>query len=174
MEWVIIAAVPLLLIAWRYLWATSKPPRRHVMTDVRGAMADRLQVLATEARDNNHHRGAQHLEYQARWLRTRPDVGGDDVPDALDVTQERHVRFAAAVWEDYGSFLAEIDEAADADRSMREIDLPFTKEGITAALQLLLDIGEGRASCAIIDGRSIEQDAIDTMHRAMARLDDFI
>ena len=128
MEWVIIALVPVLIIAWRYLWSRSKPPGRHVMTDVRGALADRLQQLAEEARGGDHHREAQQLDYQARWLRTRPtDLGGDSPPEQLLPTDERHVRFAGAVWEDYGTFLAERDGPEKQSRQANASDLPFTK-----------------------------------------------
>ena len=174
MEWVIIALVPVLIITWRYLWSRSKPPGRHVMTDVRGALADRLQQLAADAREEDHYREAQQLEYQARWLRTRPtDLGGDSPPDQLSASDERHVRFAGAVWEDYGTFLAEQDGREQQPKSSSARDLPFTKEGIIAALQLLIGIGEGHVSCAFIETRSVPAEAVDAMKRAMARLDDF-
>jgi hypothetical protein len=175
MEWVIAGLVPVLVIAWRYLWARSKPPRRHVMTDVRGALADRLQQLASDARAGNHHREAQQLEYQARWLRTRPtDIGGDAPPEALLAADERHVRFAGAVWEEYGQFLANDGGQYAGCRFRPQATLPFTKEGIAAALQLLLDIGEGRAACAFIDTRSIPAEALDSMRQALLRLADFL
>lgn len=175
MSWVIIALVPVLIIAWRYLWSRSKPPGRHEMTDVRGALADRLCHLASEAREENHHREAQRLEYQAKWLRTRPtDVGGDEPPEQPLASDERHVRFAGAVWEDYGTFLAEMDDAEEPNHEKSERDLPFTKEGITAAVQLLIDIGEGRIPCTFINTRSIPQDAVEAMKRALRRLDEFV
>jgi hypothetical protein len=175
MEWIVIALVPVLIIAWRYLWSQSKPPRRHVMTDVRGALADRLQQLAADAREEDRHREAQRLEYQARWLRTRPtDLGGDEPPDNLLASDERHVRFAGTVWEEYGSFLADKDDSSDGGRSRRESDLPFTKEGITESLRLLIDIGEGRTPCSFIDTRSIPRDAVEAMKAAIKRLDEFV
>jgi hypothetical protein len=144
------------------------------MTDVRGVLADRLQQLAQDAREGEHHREAQQLEYQARWLRTRPtDIGGDSPPDELRASDERHVRFAGAIWEDYGTFLAEGDDLEKQPKSKGAKDLPFTEEGITAALQLLIDIGEGRVSCSFIDTRSIPEEAVDAMKRALERLNDF-
>ncbi len=90
MEWIVIGLVPVLIIAWKYLYTKSKPPLRHVMTDVRGSLADRLQLLAADAREENDHDEAQQLEYQAKWLRTRPtDIGGDDVPEELLPEEER-------------------------------------------------------------------------------------
>jgi hypothetical protein len=175
MEWVIIAAVPVLIIAWRYLWRRSKPPQRHVMTDVRGALADRLQQLAVEAREKDHFREGQQLEFQAKWLRTRPtDVGGDEPPEILLASEERHVRFAGSVWEEYGAFLAEQNDTDEQAGARPASVLPFTKEGIAAVLQLLLAIGEGRAPCSYIDTRSIPAEALDAMKRAHQRLDDFI
>ncbi len=175
MEWVIIALVPVLIIAWRYLWARSKPPQRHVMTDVRGALAERLQQLAADARKEDHHRESQRLEFQARWLRTRPtDIGGDEPPEVLTASEERHVRFAGAVWEDFGTFLAEQDESGESNEAKLESDLPYTKEGITSAVQLLLDIGDGRVSCSYIDSRSVPPDALETMRQALQRLDEFV
>ena len=175
MEWLIIALVPVFIIAWRYLWASSKPPRRHVMTDVRGALADRLQQLATDAREGGHHREAQRLDFQAQWLRTRPtDVGGDEPPERLMATEERHVRFAGAVWEEFGTFLEE-QKNSDGHRGvMPESTLPFPREDVASVLQLLLDIGEGRTQCSYIDTRSIPAEALNKMKEARRRLDDFI
>lgn len=172
MEWVIIALVPVLIIAWRYLWASSKPPSRHAMTDVRGALADRLQDLASDAREGNHHREAQRLEYQAKWLRIRPtDVGGDEPPESLSASEERHVRFAGAVWEEFGCFLAEQPDSDENHSSKLESSLPYTKEGISSAIRLLLDIGEGRTPCSYIDTRSIPPEALDSMKQALVRLE---
>ncbi len=173
MEWVIVGLVAVSLImwrVWRYLWARSEPPGRHEMTDVRGALADRLQQLASEAREEGRHHGAQRLAFQARWLRTRPDVGGDEPPDVLLPTNERHVRFAGAVWDRYRSFL---DEERDPGKPRLESDLPYPKDGIAAALKLLLDIGERRVSCEFIDARSIQSDALEAMKRALSELDEY-
>jgi len=174
MEWVIIGAVPVLLIAWRYLWKQSKPPQRHEMTDVRGALADRLQKLAAEAREEGRHKEAQQLEYQAKWLRVRPtDVGGDAPPETLLASEERHVRFAGAVWEEFGTFLAEEnDREQDAPKKTQSM-LPYTREDIEATLQLLLDIGEGRTPCAFINSRSIPQEGLDNLKSALQRLGDY-
>ena len=175
MEWIIIGLVPVLIIAWKYLWKQSKPPQRHVMTDVRGALADRLQLLAADAREENHHDEAQQLEYQAKWLRTRPtDIGGDDVPEELLPEEERHVRFAGSVWEEYGTFLATDAEQFGDGQVRPQSVLPYTKEGIAAALQLLLDIGEGRVSSAFIDSRSIPPEGVDNLRLALGRLADFV
>lgn len=175
MEWVIIGLVPVLIIAWKHLYSKSKPPERHVMTDVRGSLADRLQLLASDAREENHHDEAQQLEYQAQWLRTRPtDLGGDDVPEELLPEEERHVRFAGAVWEEYGTFLAESADGSGDGRFKPKSTLPYTKEGIAVALQLLLDIGEGRASSAFIDSRSIPPEGVDNLRQALKRLAEFV
>jgi hypothetical protein len=175
MEWVIIALVPVLIIAWRYLWASSKPPQRHVMTDVRGALADRLQDLAADARDEDHYREAQRLEYQAKWLRTRPtDVGGDEPPEKLLASEERHVRFAGAVWEDFGTFLAEQRNSDEHDNARLESTLPYTKEGIASTIRMLLDIGEGRTPCSYIDTRSIPDEALEAMRQALQQLEEFV
>ena len=175
MAWVIIALVPVLIIAWKFLWTRSKPPQKHVMTDVRGALADRLQLLAERAREENHRREAQQLEYQAKWLRTRPtDIGGDEAPEKLLPEEERHVRFAGSVWEEYGTFLAGAAGQADDTTSNLESNLPYTKEGISAALQLLLDIGEGRVSCAYIDSRSIPPEGVDNLRQGLGRLAEFV
>jgi len=174
MEWIIIALVPVLMIAWKYLWANTKKPQRHVMTDVRGALADRIQELAANARKEDHHKEAQQLEYQAKWLRTRPtDAGGDEAPEKLLASEERHVRFAGAVWEEFGTFLAGIEDSDQHSPSKPESDLPFTKEGIALVIELLLDIGEGRAPCSYIDTRSIPPEALDAMRQALAQLDRF-
>jgi hypothetical protein len=144
------------------------------MTDVRGALADRLQNLAADARDENHHREAQRLEYQAKWLRIRPtDVGGDEPPEKLSASEERHVRFAGAVWEEFGTFLAEQRDPGGNKGPESESSLPYTKEGISSAIQLLLDIGEGRTPCSFIDTRSIPPDALDSMKEALIRLESF-
>jgi len=175
MEWVIIAAVPVLIIAWRHLWKRSKPPQRHVMTDVRGELAERLQLLAEQAREESHHKEAQRLEYQAKWLRTRPtDIGGDAPPEKLVADEERHVRFAGSVWEEYGTFLAGAADGPTDGQASLESTLPFTKEGIEAALQLLLDIGEGRISCAYIDSRSIPPEGVENLKQALERLASFV
>jgi hypothetical protein len=175
MEWVIIALVPVLIIAWRYLWASSKPPQRHVMTDVRGALADRLQELALDARDEEHNREAQRLEYQAKWLRTRPtDIGGDEPPENLLASEERHVRFAGAVWEDFGTFLAGQNSSDEHESARLESTLRYTKEGIASAVQLLLEIGEGRTPCSYIDTRSIPDEALVAMREALQQLDEFV
>ena len=175
MEWVIIAMVPVLIVAWKFVWSRSKAPQRHVMTDVRGALADRLQLLAEKAREENHPREAQRLEYQAKWLRTRPtDIGGDAPPEIFLAEEERHVRFAGSVWEEYGTFLAGWNDQSVEGRSKLQSTLPYTKEGITAALQLLLDIGEGRVSCAYIDSRSIPPEGVDNLRQALERLADFV
>jgi hypothetical protein len=175
MEWVIIAMVPVLIIAWRYLWASSKPPRRHVMTDVRGALADRLQELASDAREGSHHREAQKLEFQARWLRTRPtDIGGDEPPEILSASEERHVRFAGAVWEEFGTFLGEQSGSEGHTGVKPASTLPFPKENIASVIRLLLDIGEGRTQCSYIDTRSIPSEALDKMNEALGRLDEFV
>ena len=175
MEWVIIAAVPVLIIAWRYLYTQSKPPQRHVMTDVRGELADRLQYLAENAREENHPREAQRLEYQAKWLRTRPtDIGGDAPPEKLLAAEERHVRFAGSVWEEYGTFLAGEADSPKECRTRPQSALPYTKEGIEGALQLLLDIGEGRVSCAYIDSRSIPPEGVDNLRQGLERLAGFV
>jgi hypothetical protein len=175
MEWVIIGLVPVLIIAWKFLWKQSKPPQRHVMTDVRGALADRLQLLAEDAHEENRPREAQRLEYQAKWLRTRPtDVGGDDPPETLLAAEERHVRFAGAVWEEYGTFLADEKERSKEVGRKPESTLPYTKDGIMAALQLLLDIGEGRVSCAYIDSRAIPPEGVDNLRQGILHLEDFV
>lgn len=175
MEWVIIGLVPVLIVAWRFLWSRSKPPRRHEMTDVRGALADRLQQLAADAREEERHREAQQLEHQARWLRTRPtDVGGDAPPEHLLAQEERHVRFAGAVWEQYERFLTENNDQNEAGRIRPQSNLPYTKEGIESALRLLVDIGEGRVSCAFIDTRSIPPEGVESLKAALQRLDDFV
>ncbi len=175
MEWVIIALVPVLIIAWRYLWASSKPPRRHVMTDVRGSLADRLQELAAKAREDGHHREAQRLEFQAKWLRTRPtDIGGDQPPKTLVSTEERHVRFAGAVWEEYGSFLEKQNDSGGKEEVTLESALPYAKQDISSAVQLLLDIGQGRAPCSYIDPRTVPGNALDSMKEALKRLDEFV
>ena len=174
MEWVIIAMVPVLIVAWKFLWSRSKPPGRHVMVDVRESLADRLQLLAADAREDDHHGEAQQLEYQARWLRTRPtEIGGDAPPEKLLAEEERHVRFAGAVWEEYGRFLADEKNQEKEGLPKSQSTLPYTKEGIKAALQLLLDIGEGRVSCAYIDSRSIPQEGVDNLKQAVSRLEDF-
>ena len=145
------------------------------MVDVREALADRLQLLAADAREDDHFGEAQQLEYQARWLRARPtDVGGDAPPEELLPAHERHVRFAGAVWEEYGTFLAGDRDPNEQCRFKPQSTLPYTKEGIKAALQLLLDIGEGRTSCAYIDSRSIPPEGVDIMQQALRRLEDFI
>ncbi len=175
MEWIVIGLVPVLIIAWKYLYTKSKPPLRHVMTDVRGSLADRLQLLAADSREEHHHDEAQQLEYQAKWLRTRPtDIGGDDVPEELLPEEERHVRFAGSVWEEYGTFLATEAEQVGDGQVKQQSTLPYTKEGIAAALQLLLDIGEGRVSSAFIDSRSIPQEGVDNLRQALGRLADFV
>jgi hypothetical protein len=175
MEWIIIGLVPVLIIAWKYLYTKSKPPLRHVMTDVRGSLADRLQLLAADAREENHHDEAQQLEYQAKWLRTRPtDIGGDDVPEELLPEEERHVRFAGAIWDEYGTFLAETADGSDEGQFKPQSTLPYTKEGIAVALQLLLDIGEGRVSSAFIDSRSIPPEGVENLRQALGRLADFV
>ena len=175
MEWVIIVSVPVLIVVWWFVWSRSKPPEVHVMTDVREDLADRLQQLAANAREGNHHSEAQQLAYQARWLRTRPrDIGGDAPPEELLAENERHVRFAGAVWEEYGTFLAGDNDPYKQGRFKPQSTLPYTKDGIKAVLRLLLDIGEGRASCAYIDTRSIPPEALDNMKEALRRLDDFV
>lgn len=175
MEWVIIALVPVLIIAWRYLWASSRPPRKHVMTDVRGSLADRLQQLATDAREGGHYREAQRIEFQAQWLRTRPtDVGGDKPPENLLSTEERHVRFAGAVWEAFGTFLEEQKNLDEHNGDKLESTLPYTKEDITSTIQLLLDIGEGRTQCSYIDTRAIPAEALAEMRGALGLLDRYV
>jgi hypothetical protein len=145
------------------------------MTDVRGSLADQLQELATKAREDGHYREAQRLEFQARWLRTRPtDIGGDKPPEVLLSAEERHVRFAGSVWEEFGSFLEEQNGANGHKGVKHESLLPYTKEDITAAVQLLLDIGEGRTQCSYIDTRAIPTEALEKMRGALARLEEFV
>ena len=145
------------------------------MTDVRGALADRLRQLAEKAREERHHREAQRLEYQAKWLQTRPtDIGGDASPERLLAEEERHVRFAGAVWEEYGTFLAGETAPGYERVSRSESTLPYTKEGIRMALQLLLDIGEGRVSSAFIDSRSIPKEGVENLKQGLRRLEDYV
>jgi hypothetical protein len=91
----------------------------------------------------------------------------------LSAAEERHVRFAGSVWEEYGTFLAEQEESAGRAKTRPASVLPYTKEGITSAVELLLDIGEGRTPCSYIDTRSIPADALDAMRKALGQLEEF-
>lgn len=174
MEWVIIALVPVLIVTWRYLWSHRKVTTKQVMPDVREALADRLQHLANEAREESRFAEVQQLELQATWLRAKPDIGGDAPPEELSGEQERHVRFAGAIWEQYGSFLADEGLGFDGCRYKPESLLPLPKYYIAKALTFLVDVGEGREPCSFINTRSISEDALVVMKEASEQLTGFL
>jgi hypothetical protein len=145
MEWMLIVLV-LAFVWWFLRQRTPRDPAPKALPDARELFAERFEAAADEARRDGRDEEAQEVELRAAWLRTKPRFGDETPPEQLDPNEMQHLRFVDDVWERYGRVLAEQGAPHAACRFRPAATLPFPKDAIGRALDMLLDIGEGRVA----------------------------
>jgi hypothetical protein len=169
MEWML--AVLVLVLLWWYLRRRRPPPvEPKPLPDPRQLLAEELGRSAQTAREEGRHEEAQLLALRSAWLNTSPKMGDDTPPSRLNPDDSRHLRFAGDLWAGYRSTLALKDQAEHAE-SKPTFVLPYPKESIVRALDMLIDIGDGRVTSVHVDPSQISQDVLHEMKHARDELD---
>jgi len=168
--WIIIVG---LAVAWVVLWRRGARP---ASSEISPRVQERAELVsrANQAWNAGWSEQAQALELEVAWLKTDPPPHLSSPPELLDPHDYRHMalvdeireRYAAALRDQSGPFGACAFKPASA--------LPFPKEAIAQSLQLLIDVGEGRASSEHLDSRSLTPDVVKTIDRCAQLLNTFL
>jgi hypothetical protein len=167
MEWML--AVLVLTLFWWFL-RQRRPPTAEPqpLPDPRELLAEELKRAAETARSEGRQKEAQLLALTSAWLKTSPKLGDDSPPQTLDPNETRHLRLAGELWSKYGSMTPPGDTTKPQLQSASM--LPYPKEAITRALEMLIDIGEGKVSSVHVDPGEASQEVLDEMRTALDRL----
>jgi hypothetical protein len=168
MEWML--AVLALVLLWWYLQQRRPPPvEPKPLPDPRKLLAQELEEVAETARKEGHREQAQVLALRSTWLKTSPRLGDDTPPTVLDPNDSRHLRFAGELWAQHQSKQTHCDEARHHE-PQSAASLPYPKESIIQALDMLIGIGERRVSSVHVDPDHVSQDVLDEMREARDEL----
>lgn len=169
MEWML--AVLALVLVWWYLRRRRPPPvEPKPLPDPRKLLAEELGQAAQMAHEEGRYEEAQLLALKSTWLKASPKLGDDTPPTVLNADDTRHLRFAGDIWAEYRSALANKDQAKRPEYESASM-LPYPKESITSALDMLIDIGEGRVRSVHVDPSQVSQEVLQEMRNARDALD---
>jgi hypothetical protein len=175
MIWILVVLI--LALVWvliRQNRPIPAPRTEKELPDPQDLLANRFSHLAAEARGSNRHSEAQVLELKVAWLKTRPLLGHDEPPAVLDANEQKHLRLAADLWGRYSQLLSDDNQAFAACQFRPQSSLPYPKEYLALALDLLVDVGEGRIQSMHVNSKAVQSDVIVAMKGARARLDGFV
>ena len=169
MEWML--AVLALVLVWWYLRRRRPPPvEPKPLPDPRKLLAEELGQAAQMGHEEGRYEEAQLLALKSTWLKASPKLGDDTPPTVLNADDTRHLRFAGDIWAEYRSALANKDQAKRPEYESASM-LPYPKESITSALDMLIDIGEGRVRSVHVDPSQVSQEVLQEMRNARDALD---
>ncbi len=177
MAWVFVGLVLVLTLVWIYLKQSRPPPTplaERELPDPQDLLASRLTEGSQEARRNGQYEIAQAMALKAAWLRTRPLLGQDDPPAELDANEQKHLRLAGDLWECYGRLMSDDTQEFARCEFRPQSSLPYPKEYLVLALDMLVAVGEGRVQSMHFNARAIPSDVVVAMKEARARLDGFV
>lgn len=175
MVWILV--VLMLALVWvliRQNRPMPAPRTEKELPDPQDLLADRLSHLAAEARRSNRHSEAQVMELKVAWLKTRPLLGHDEPPVELDANEQQHLRLAGDLWGRYSQLLSDDTQTFAACRFRPQSSLPYPKEYLALALDLLVGVGEERIQSIHVNSKAIPSDVVLAMKRARAQLDGFV
>lgn len=144
------------------------------LPDPQDLLVGRLTELAEAAREDGRHADAQAAELKIAWLKTRPLLGHDDPPAALDANERKHLRLARDIWERCGAVLADDAQPYAGCKYRPESMLPYPKDYLAQALDLLVAVGEGRVRSIHFHADAVPADVLDSMRQARERLAAFV
>jgi len=177
MEWAFVGLVLVLAMIWIYLKQSRPPPTplaERELPDPQDLLASRLTEGSQEARQNGQYDMAQAMALKAIWLKTRPLLGQDDPPAELDANQQQHLSLAGALWERYSQLISDDTQAFAGCDFRPQSSLPYPKEYLILALDMLVAMGEGRIQSIHFNAKAIPSDAVMDMKEARAQLDGFV
>ena len=166
MEWMLLVLA--LAIIWHWLGKKrAPPPEPKPLPDVRELLAQDLAERSETARREGRFGEAQVIALGSAWLGVHPKLGDDDPPETLDPNEGRHLRFVSTIWGKYCTARAE-----NEDRDNIDTWLPYPKDAVRRALQLLLDIGEGTVRSAHVSPGEATPEVLEELRVALAELRD--
>jgi len=177
MELLFVGLVLILALIWIYVKQNRPPPTplaERELPDPQDLLASRLTERASEARRNGQYDVAQAMALKATWLKTRPLLGQDDPPAELDANEQTHLRLAGGLWEHYSQLIADETLAFAGCEFRPQSSLPYPKEYLILALDMLVDVGEGRVKSIHFNSLAIPSDVVLAMKEARAQLDGFV
>jgi hypothetical protein len=163
MEWML--PVLGLAIIWWWLQKKRPPnPEPKPLPDARLLLAEELEQRAEVARKEGRTEEARKTALKSAWMYTHPKLGDDDPPAELDPKEGRHLRLAGEIWSKYREARSANDGLADGQW------LPYPREAIVTALQLLLGIGEGTIKSPHVDSREATPEVLAEIRTALDEL----
>jgi hypothetical protein len=177
MEWLFVGLVLVLALVWIYVKQNRPPPTplaERELPDPQDLLARRLTEAASEARQKGQYDVAQAMALKATWLNTRPLLGQDDPPAELDANEQTHLRLAGGLWEHYSQLISGDAQAFAGCEFRPQSSLPYPKEYLVLALDMLIDVGEGRIQSVHLNSQTVPSDVVLAMKEARARLDGFV
>jgi len=177
MAWFVVGLVLVLALVWIYVKQNRPPPTplaERELPDPQELLASHLIETAQEARRAGQYDVAQARNLKATWLKTRPLLGQDDPPAELDANEQQHLRLAGDLWGRYSQLLADDTQAFAACQFRPQSLLPYPKEYLARALDLLVAVGEGRIQSIHVNSAAIQSDVVLAMKGARAQLDGFV
>ena len=177
MAWIFVGLVLVLALVWIYVKQNRPPPTPYAereLPDPQELMASRLTERATQARRDGQHEVAQAMSLKAAWLQTKPLLGQDDPPDELDANDQKHLRLAGDIWEHYSQLLSDDTQEFAGCVFRPQSTLPYPKDYMERALDLLVEVGEGHIKSIHFNSESIPADVVQAMKDARSRLDTFL
>jgi hypothetical protein len=175
MGWIIVVLV--LALVWVFIRQNRPAPAPRSakeLPDPQELLAERMVVLASAARQNGRHGEAQLAELKVAWLKTRPLLGHDEPPAELSPNEQKHLRLAGDIWERVGEWLANQDQPFADCAYKPESLLPFPKQYVAHALEMLIDVGEGRRQSVHFRADAILPEVLHSMKHARAQLDAYV
>ena len=166
MEWML----PVLVLAIIWYWLQKKrpaPSEPKPSPDVRALLAAELERRSEAVRREGRYGEAQVIALKATWLGVYPKLGDDDPPETLDPNAGRHLRFVSTIWSRYHEA-----RAANEDRDDVDTWLPYPKDAVRKALQLLLDVGEGTVRSAHVSPGEATPEVLEELRAALVELRD--
>jgi hypothetical protein len=167
MEWML-AVLALTLFWWFLRQRRPAPVEPQPLPDPRELLAAELQQAAETARREGRQKEAQVLALKSAWFKTSPKLGDDSPPQTLDPNETRHLRLAGELWSEYGSMTPPGDTTKPQPQSTSM--LPYPREAIIRALEMLIAIGEGKVSSVHIDPDQASQEVLNEMRNALDQL----